>query len=65
MIASYFVPGSRFALVESKVALVQLLSRFNLTVVSKTSIPIQITKKDMSMGVDGGFWVGLERRVKV
>jgi len=57
--------GSRFALMESKVALVQLLSRFNLRVVSKTPIPIQITKNGFNMTVDGGFWMGLERRVKV
>ena len=65
MIASYSFAGSRFALMESKVALVQLLSRFNLTVVSKTPIPIQITKKGFNMTVDGGFWLGLEQRVKV
>ena len=65
MIASYSVPGSRFALMESKVALVQLLSRFNLTVISKTPMPIQITKKGFNMTVDGGFWLGLEQRVKV
>jgi len=65
MIASYSVPGSRFALMESKVALIHLLSRFNLTVVSKTPIPIQITKMGFNMTVDGGFWLGLERRVKV
>jgi len=64
-IPSYSVPGSRFALMESKVALIQLLSRFTLRVVSKTPIPIQITKKGFSMTVDGGFWLGLEQRVKV
>jgi len=65
MIASYSVPGSRFALMESKVALVELLSRFNLRVVSKTPIPIKINKKELSLSLDGGCWVGLERRVKV
>jgi hypothetical protein len=50
---------------ESKVALVQLLSRFNVKVVSKTPIPIQITKNGFNMTVDGGFWLGLEQRVKV
>jgi hypothetical protein len=64
MIASYCVPGSRFALMESKVALVHLLSRFNVRVVSRTPIPIQITKKGLNMTVDGGFWMGLEQRVK-
>ena len=64
MIPSYSVPGSRFALMESKIALVQLLSRFNLKVVSKTPIPIQISKRGLNMTVDGGFWLGLEERVK-
>jgi hypothetical protein len=40
------------------------LSRFNLRVVSKTPIPIQITKKGFNMTVDGGFWLGLEQRVE-
>jgi len=49
---------------EAKITLVHLLSRFNLRVVSKTPIPIQITKKGFNMTVDGGFWLGLEQRVK-
>jgi cytochrome P450 len=65
MIPSHSVPGMRFALLESKVALVQLLSQFNLTVVTKTPIPIKISKKSFNITVDGGFWVGLEQRVKV
>ncbi|XP_069678491.1 uncharacterized protein [Periplaneta americana] len=55
--------GNRFALMESKIALVHLLTRFNLKVVSKTPIPIQISKKGFKMTVDGGFWLGLEQRV--
>ena len=65
MIPSYSVPGSRFALMESEVPLVQKLSRFNVTVGSKTPIPIQISKMGFNMTVDGGFWLGLEQRVKV
>jgi len=65
MVVSYSFPGSRFALMESKAALVQLLSHFNLRVVSRTPIPIEITKNGFNMTVDGGFWLGLEQRVKV
>ncbi|XP_069676201.1 cytochrome P450 9e2-like [Periplaneta americana] len=54
--------GNRFALMESKIALVQVLMRFNLKVVSKTPIPIQISKRGFNMTVDGGFWLGLEQR---
>jgi cytochrome P450 family 9 len=64
MISSCCVPGNRFALMESKIALVQLLSRFNFRVVSKTPIPIKITKSGFNMTVDGGFWIGLQQRVK-
>ena len=64
IIPSCSVPGSRFALMESKIALVHLLSRFNLKVVSRTPIPIRITKKGFNLTVDGGFWLGLEHRVK-
>jgi hypothetical protein len=49
---------------EGKIALVHLLSHFNLKVVPKTPIPIQITKRGFNMTVDGGFWLGLEKRVK-
>jgi hypothetical protein len=65
MSASYSFPGNRFALMESKVAMVHLLSRVNIRVVSKTPIPIQITKEGFNMTVDGGFSLGLEQRVKV
>ncbi|PSN49030.1 hypothetical protein C0J52_09647 [Blattella germanica] len=41
--------GSRFALMESKIALVKLLHKFNLKVVPKTPIPIQISKKGFNM----------------
>ncbi|PSN29106.1 Cytochrome P450 9e2 [Blattella germanica] len=54
--------GSRFALMEAKIALVKLLYRFNLKVVSKTPIPIKICKKSMNMNIEGGYWIGLEMR---
>ncbi|XP_023717578.1 cytochrome P450 9e2-like [Cryptotermes secundus] len=56
--------GSRFALMEAKIALVQLLSHFNLKVVPKTAIPIKITRSSFNMTIEGGFWIGLEQRVK-
>jgi hypothetical protein len=49
---------------EAKIAIVQLLTRFNLKIVTKTPIPIQISKRGFNMTVDGGFWLGLEQRVK-
>ena len=47
---------------EAKIAAVYLLHHFSLKVVPKTPIPIQITKGGFNMTVDGGFWMGLEKR---
>jgi cytochrome P450 len=64
MISSYYAPGSRFALMEAKIALAQLLSNFNLKVVPKAPVSIQTIKRGFSMTVDGGFWLGFEQGVK-
>ncbi|XP_021918295.1 cytochrome P450 9e2-like [Zootermopsis nevadensis] len=54
--------GNRFALMETKLALVFLLSRFNLVLVAKTPVPIKIVQKGFNMSIEGGFWLGLEKR---
>ncbi|XP_069678700.1 uncharacterized protein [Periplaneta americana] len=54
--------GNRFALMESKLALAHLLSRFNLKVIPKTPIPIRMKQRGLNMTVHGGFWLGLEKR---
>nr|CAD7440776.1 unnamed protein product [Timema bartmani] len=56
--------GMRFALMEVKLALVHLLHNFNLRPTSKTPIPLQITRKSLNMTVDGGFWIGIEPKIK-
>ncbi|KAJ9573566.1 hypothetical protein L9F63_009051, partial [Diploptera punctata] len=48
--------GNRFALMETKIALVHILSRFNFQVVSRTPIPIQITKKGQVRNTYGGIY---------
>jgi hypothetical protein len=47
---------------ESKLALVHLLSRFNIKVVAKTPMPMKIIQTGFNMSVEGGFWFGLELR---
>ncbi|XP_069676194.1 cytochrome P450 9e2-like [Periplaneta americana] len=54
--------GNRFALMETKLALTNLLSRFNIKVVPKTPIPMKIVQTGFGFGLKGGFWLGLERR---
>ncbi|XP_069676312.1 cytochrome P450 9e2-like [Periplaneta americana] len=54
--------GNRFALMEVKLAVVHLLSRFTLKVVAKTPVPLKIVQKGFNMSIDGGFWLGLDKR---
>jgi cytochrome P450 len=54
----------RFALMETKVALASILSRFDLKVVPKTPKQLAYTK-DMSIKVEGCFWLGFAPRTKV
>ncbi|XP_069676216.1 cytochrome P450 9e2-like [Periplaneta americana] len=54
--------GNRFALMETKLVLAHVLSRFNIKVVPKTPIPIKIVQNGFAINVEGGFWLGLERR---
>lgn len=54
--------GSRFALLEIKVLVVQLLYKFELVVTEKTQIPLKLKKGDFGMKPEKGFWLGLKPR---
>jgi hypothetical protein len=47
---------------ETKSVLAHLLSRFNIKVVAKTPIPMNVIQKGFNITVEGGFWLGLEKR---
>ncbi|KAI7815403.1 cytochrome p450 [Rhyzopertha dominica] len=53
--------GSRFALLEIKVLFYHILSKFELTVVKRTCVPIQLAT-EFNLLVKGGFWLGLKPR---
>ncbi|XP_066992167.2 cytochrome P450 9e2 isoform X1 [Anabrus simplex] len=57
--------GQRFALLEAKLALIHILSRFNLVVVKKTPLPLKLDHRSFVMGVEGGFWVGVQPRRQI
>ncbi|KAF2903663.1 hypothetical protein ILUMI_02504 [Ignelater luminosus] len=57
-----FCIGSRFALLEVKVAVFYLLTRFKVVPVEKTSIPFVIDKSSIVLKHEHGYWLGLKRR---
>jgi hypothetical protein len=56
------VAGNRFALMETKLILVYMLSQFKAKPVAKTPKKIKIVQKGFNMSIAGGFWMGLESR---
>nr|XP_033323905.1 cytochrome P450 9e2-like [Megalopta genalis] len=54
--------GNRFALMEAKLLTANLLHRFYLKRIAKTTVPIVYSKKNFSMNPEHGFWIGLEKR---
>ncbi|KAJ9573560.1 hypothetical protein L9F63_009045, partial [Diploptera punctata] len=49
--------GNRFALMETKLVLVYMLSDFNLKPINKTPKTIRIIQKGFNMSIAGGFWM--------
>ncbi|XP_012543609.1 cytochrome P450 9e2 [Monomorium pharaonis] len=54
--------GNRFAFMETKILIVNLLQKFTLKTIEKTVEPIVFSKKEFTLQPVGGFWIGLEKR---
>ncbi|KAF5296444.1 hypothetical protein FQR65_LT01431 [Abscondita terminalis] len=56
--------ANRYALMEVKLFFFKLLSKFDIVVVDKTVVPLKLANVSFQMTAEGGFWVGLQSRVK-
>ncbi|EZA52469.1 Cytochrome P450 9e2 [Ooceraea biroi] len=56
--------GNRFALMETKLLIAELLQKFILKPTEKTIYPIVFDKREFSLQPTGGFWLSLEKREK-
>ncbi|KAF2881549.1 hypothetical protein ILUMI_24625 [Ignelater luminosus] len=54
--------GNRFALLEAKTILFYILSKFEITVVDKSPVPLKLAKAQFNLTAEGGFWFGLRQR---
>ncbi|XP_049784743.1 cytochrome P450 9e2-like [Schistocerca cancellata] len=54
--------AQRFALMEVKLVLVQLLARFSLVAVAETPATLQTDPSSLTMAIKGGSWLGVQRR---
>jgi len=54
----------RFGLMQTKVGLVSLLSKYQFNVSKKTPIPIVIDPKSFNLSPLGGMWLQIRKRVE-
>jgi cytochrome P450 family 6 len=57
------VTGMRFGLLQTKVGLVSLLSKYNFQVCHKTSVPLKLDTKSFITSAVGGMWLKITKRV--
>lgn len=60
---SYSISGSRFALLELKVIIYNLILNFEIVKCEKTIDPIRLQPADFTVRALGGSWVKFERRI--
>jgi cytochrome P450 family 6 len=56
--------GMRFGLMQTKVELVSLLSKYQLSVSKKTPIPLVFDPKSFALSPLGGMWLQIKKRVE-
>lgn len=49
--------GMRFALCQSKAAIVEIIRNFDLTVNEKTKLPLIFDPKEFILMPEGGYWI--------
>ncbi|KAF7403884.1 hypothetical protein HZH68_006678 [Vespula germanica] len=54
--------GERFALMETKIVIVNILKKFIIKRTSKTPDPVVFDRKSFNLKIEGGFWISLEQR---
>ncbi|CAG2057937.1 unnamed protein product [Timema podura] len=54
--------GMRMALLETKVAVVALLSKYELSASKKTSLPIRLDPRTVTLSVEGDIWLRISNR---
>jgi cytochrome P450 family 6 len=53
----------RFGLMQTKVGLVSLLSRYQFNVSKKTPVPVAFDRKSIVLSPLGGMWLQIKKRV--
>jgi hypothetical protein len=58
------ISGRRFGLMQTKVGIVSLISKYQFDVSKKTPIPLVLDPKSFIMAAYGGMWLQIRKRKK-
>jgi hypothetical protein len=58
----FAISGMRFGLMQTKVGLVSLLSKYEISVSEKTPIPLVMDAKSIILSPLGGMWLKIKSR---
>jgi hypothetical protein len=58
------ISGMRFGLMQTKVGLVSILSKYQLSVSKETTVPLVLDPKTFIISPVGGMWLQIKKRVK-
>jgi cytochrome P450 family 6 len=61
---SILFPGMRFGLMQTKVGLVCLLSKYQFSTTKKTPVPLVYDKRALLLTPVGGMWLQIRKRIK-
>ncbi|KAK5640777.1 hypothetical protein RI129_009324 [Pyrocoelia pectoralis] len=61
----HFLLGQRFGITQTKVALINIMANFDVTVNKKTITPLEIDPKYLVHHVKGGLWLNFSRRIVI
>ncbi len=54
--------GLRFGLMQAKIGLVTLLSNYEFSICSKSTVPLEIDKKKFILSPSGGMWLNVKHK---
>ncbi|KAK5641584.1 hypothetical protein RI129_010131 [Pyrocoelia pectoralis] len=54
--------GNRFALLETKILLFNIVQNFEIVVVDKSVVPLKLSRKQFTLNAENGFWFGFKSR---
>ena len=61
----FFNSGMRFGLMQNKIGIASILSKFNVEIASRTKEPLTCSKSTLLLNCENGIWIQFDKRKDV